>query len=137
MSNKHSNKTEDKKVASTPKVTFKHAEGFQSRYANSVRFESSVYDLKLIFGETDQSTGNEIIHQHTAITIPWSLVKTTEYFLELNLKIHEMINGTVLVPPSQMPTEAQPVPPEMMNDPNAHKAKDIVEKLRAEFIAKL
>ncbi len=112
-------------------------EEFFSGYANSIRFEPTVYDLKLVFGETDNSTGTEITRQHTAITIPWALVKVGLYFLQVNLEIHELVNGKVTVPPNQIPPPANPVPVEMSNDPNAHKAKEIVERLRKEFIDNL
>jgi hypothetical protein len=137
-------KNNGKKVTAEPTAattqrppTFKHIDDFFLGYANNIRFESTVYDLKLIFGETDLSAGNEVINQHTAITVPWALVKTTLYWLQLNLAIHELANGKVMVPPNQVPPPALPVPPEMVNDPNAHKAREIVAKLRQEFIDNL
>jgi hypothetical protein len=113
-------------------------EEFCSGYANNLRFQPTVYDLKMIFGETDVSSeGKEIVRQHTAISIPWALVKVSLYYLQVNLAIQEMVNGKVTIPPNQLPPPANPVPPEMVNDPNAHKAKDIVTKLRKEFLDSL
>jgi len=114
-----------------------HTEDFFSAYANNIRFESTVYDLKLVFGETDLSSGIEVTKQHTAITLPWALVKVALYFIEVNLLIHELANGKVTVPPNQIPPPATAVPPEMADDPNAAKAREIVTKLRQEFIDKL
>jgi hypothetical protein len=120
-----------------PPVKAQHTEEFTSLYANNIRFEATVYDLKLVFGETDQMSGTEIVQQHTAITIPWALVKVCSHFLRVNFEINEMINGKVLIPPSQLPQPIPPLPPEQANDPQAKKARELAIKLRDEFIAGL
>jgi hypothetical protein len=128
--------TSSTQVAPVP-VKTQHTEEFTSLYANSIRFEPTVYDLKLVFGETDQTSGTEIIQQHTAITIPWALVKVFAYFLRVNFEIHEMMNGKVLIPPSQLPQPIPSLPPEQAQDPHAQQARDLAIRLREEFIANL
>jgi hypothetical protein len=84
-------------------ATFEHTEDFAEAYANNVRFEATVLDLKMVFGQSDQSSGKEIVEQHTAITLPWPLVKSLLYFLGLNLIGHESQNGAITIPPIHIP----------------------------------
>lgn len=65
--------TETQETAKAPDST-RHEE-FTSLYANNVQFEWSQLDLKLIFGQLDQSRGKAQIEQHTAMTIPWMIAK--------------------------------------------------------------
>jgi hypothetical protein len=124
--------------AQAPKTTrAEHTEDFFSAYANNIKLESTVYDLRLVFGETDLSSGTEITKQHTAITLPWPLVKVALYYLQVNLAVHELTVGKVIVPPTQIPVPASEVPPAMANDPMAHKVKDLVAKTRQKFLDSL
>ena len=119
---------------SSEKVAVIKRDDFIHRYANATRFESTVYDLKIVFGDTDlRSATNEgeVLVQHTAITLPWALVKTVIYFLEGNLAIHEAANGPVHVPPSQVPPPYEP-----LDRPGSEHAKKAVQVLREAFIAK-
>jgi hypothetical protein len=120
---------------STGIAPFQRTDDFVEGYANNLRFEPTVYDLKIIFGETDQSSGTETTQQHTAITLPWALVKLALFFLEVNVAIHELVNGKIMIPPNQIPAPPNPIFPE--NDPNAAKAFEIVEKIREDFLSRL
>jgi hypothetical protein len=113
-------------------AAFKHTEDFSEAYANNVRFESTVLDLKMIFGQSDQGTGREIIEQHTAVTIPWPLVKTFIYFLALNLIGHESQNGpinipTIHVPPAIVPPTEEERKQLMNSDALYERLKDFRE----------
>jgi hypothetical protein len=126
------------KPVEPPQVTFQHTPNFISAYANNVRFESTVWDLRVIFGEIDQSSGAEVVHQHTAISLPWSLVRLVAFYMQFNLVIHEAINGKVSVPPSQIP----PVPPELTpeqeaENPTLKMARAMAIKSRDDFLASL
>jgi hypothetical protein len=60
-------------------------EDLVSLYANNVMYEASVWDLKLIFGQLDQKVaekqqGQATVDYHSAITLPWSTVKTMGLF---------------------------------------------------------
>jgi hypothetical protein len=119
---------------SPPLATFERDPNFESRYANNLRYESTVYDLKIVFGETDLSGPSEVVRQHTAVTIPWAAVKVAIYFLQANMALHELANGAVHVPPTQIPAE-YPDQPFPGVSPELHKkSKDVLDKLRAEFI---
>jgi len=64
---------------------FERDEDFLPVYANNVLFEPSVWDLKMIFGQLDQSEGKAVVEQHTAVTIPWAQAKVLSYYLQVNL----------------------------------------------------
>jgi len=64
-------------------------------YANNVKFESSLWDLKLIFGQTDQTFGPNAIIQHTAVTIPWPQVKLLLFGLSVTLAEQEGRTGRI------------------------------------------
>jgi hypothetical protein len=84
-------------------ATFERTDDFTEAYANNVRFESTVLDLKMVFGQSDQKSGREVVEQHTAITLPWPLVKTVIYFLALNVIGQESQNGPITIPPIHIP----------------------------------
>jgi hypothetical protein len=130
-------KTHDAAPTSSPAPTFEQAEDFDSLYANSARYESTVWDLKIIFGQIELTSGAEVVKQHTAMTLPWSLVKVAAYWLQLNVAIQETLNGKVLIPPSQLPPHLPPPTPEQEADPAAMKIREIAKKLREEFMSKL
>jgi hypothetical protein len=100
-------------------LQFERGDDFESLYANNVRFESSVWDLKLIFGELDQSRPLTIVRQHTSISIPWIQAKLLAYFIEVNIGIFESDNGFIRVPSSVTPPlPATFVPADQSNQSN-------------------
>jgi hypothetical protein len=82
---------------------FVHDEDFTALYANSIIAESSVWDLKVIFGILDQSTQPHKVVQHTSINLPWAQIKLLSYLIPINLIIHESQNGKVPIPENIMP----------------------------------
>src|SRR5207248_1457375 len=95
---------QDVKQNSKKGVQHEKAENFIARYANNVLFETSSWDLKLNFGELEQSGGNpNFVRQHTAITLPWPYVKLLVYLLRLNLITHEASHGRSIVPKGLVP----------------------------------
>ena len=87
---------------------FARDEDFESLYATNVNFEPSVWDLKLIFGQLDQSSGQTVVKQHTAIAIPWIQAKLMAYYMEVQIAIHDVDFGSVAVPPSVVPPFPDP-----------------------------
>jgi hypothetical protein len=118
----------------TTETQYKHDEDFASLYANNVRFESSVWDLKLIFGQLDQSTGGEEVEQHTAMTLPWTTAKLMVHFLQLNIAIYELENGKIRINPRVFPPEPAPLPSGFENNELAKAAREIALSMRSEFI---
>ena len=139
---KPSHKTEGIKVHfsdPTPAVAvqFERGPNFCSSYANNVRFESTVYDLKLIFGQSEQRDGKEVIVQHTAITMPWAAIKGGLYYLELNVLLHELYNGKISIPPGQIPAPfPEPSAEVRAADPRAQEVYESGNRIRESFLAK-
>jgi hypothetical protein len=113
----------------------KRTQDFRSAYANNVRFEPTVYDFKMIFGQSDLSSGTEVTEQHTAVTIPWSLVKLTIYFLQVQVTFQEMQTSKITLPESQLPPPIPDPSPEQANDPAFMSALDKARKLRDDLMA--
>jgi len=133
-------KTETKAVmeAAPKPIPVEREAEFIERYANNVRYESTVYDLKLIFGQSDLGTGAELIRQHSAVTIPWALVKLMVYYLRTNVGVHELYNGKVLLPPQQIPFPFPPPTAEVAAaDPKSQQAFVLVKELRDEFLSEI
>jgi hypothetical protein len=89
--------------------TFTKGDKFVSFYANHVRYEPSVWDLRLLFGQSDVSSGEERVAQHAGVTLPWLQVKLMLYFLQFNLKIRELVDGEILVPQTIQQLISRPV----------------------------
>ena len=87
-------------------------------YGNNVRFEPSVWDLKILFGQLEQHTGTPEVTMHTAVTIPWATAKVLEYYVRANVAYCEKTFGPIKVPefavpaipeaPSEEVTQSQP-----------------------------
>jgi hypothetical protein len=106
---------------------------FVSKYANNVQLELSVWDLKFIFGELQQHTGQEVVEQHTSITLPWAQVKLLSLYIQLNLIFHEKTNGRISIPRHLLP--AFTVPDEETTDPNVRELAELYCQKVQEFLA--
>ncbi|SRR5229473_4023473 len=121
-----------------PSASLELAEEFYEAYANSVYYEGSSWDLKLIFGQLDQREGKAKIVQHSAITVPWTQAKLMLYWLRGQIEAHELANGKIHIPKSIIPGPLPPFDEEMKKlDPNAEAVYAIFKRLRDEFIASL
>jgi hypothetical protein len=96
-------------------ITYKQDENFFGEYANNIRFEGSNWDLKLMFGELDQSGAPNVVTQKFSVTVPWAQVKVMHYFLSLHLLSHEADYGRLVIPagiiapwPKEVPEGAKP-----------------------------
>ncbi len=127
---------EQSKPQSQPAVETRKVEDFTSLYANSIRYESSVWDLKLLFGELDQLTGKEVVELHTSVSIPWMQVKLMVEMLRLNVDAYELEFGKIAVPLRVIPPEIELTPDQAAN-PIAKAVIELANKRRAEFIASL
>ena len=72
--------------------------GFVERYANNVQFESSAWDLKMIFGTFDSTSDAPGLKQHTSINVTWQQAKVIAYFVYVNIMFQEITNGLIAVP---------------------------------------
>jgi hypothetical protein len=125
-----------KQKPSTPEVSFTRTVDFVSRYANNIRVEPYATDLKVLFGQSTQEPGKEVIEQHTAITLSWAQVKLAIYYLQVQLVVYEMQTGRpVMIHPVLMPAPfPEKVPDEAANDPHAEETMKRLRELREQFI---
>jgi hypothetical protein len=129
----------DEVTAETPaQLKYERADHFISEYANNFYLESSAWDLKIIFGQLDQSSTPNVIKQNVAVTLPWAQAKLLLYYLRLHLAAEEVADGKIHIRPDLIPPEVSPpTPDEVKNDPKLKSLFEVVKKLRAEFIASL
>lgn len=122
-----------------PQITAERSDDFSEAYANNILYEASAWDLKLIFGQLDQrDTAHPKVELHTAITIPWPLVRLMIYWLRGQVEAHELANGRIQVPKGVIPPELPPMTDEIRKtDVNAEAVWEIFARLRKEFIESL
>jgi hypothetical protein len=109
-------------------------EEFIEGYANNVFLESSAWDLRLIFGQTEASKGANVVVQHTAITLPWSQVKVLSYLLQFHLILQESENGKIAVPKGVIVRPTAPSEELEKQFPNAPKVFEAVRRLYDDFV---
>src|SRR5208283_4527680 len=93
----------------TQQLEIKRHDNFESWYANNIQFETTEWDLKMIFGLLDFREGCLAIEQHTAMSVGWTQAKILAYSLQVHVAIFEKIHGKITVPPTVWPPE--PIPP--------------------------
>jgi len=121
-----------------PNAVFELGDEVYEAYANNIYYEASSWDLKLIFGQMDQTGGKVKIVQHSAITLPWPLIKITAYWLKGQIEAHELVNGKIHIPPPIIPPPLPPLDEQTRkSDPNAEAVYAIFNRLRDEFVASL
>ncbi len=69
-------------------------------YANNVRFETTPWDLKILFGELAASlpTGGSLVEQKAVIKLSWAQAKVMAIFLAINVADHEDALGAERLP---------------------------------------
>ncbi len=109
------------------------APDLEEDYANNTYIETSVWDLKIIFGQINQFGKPTIeVDWHTAITMPWAQAKLLNYFLGLHIASYELQNGKIKIPPAVTPPEAI----EPQGDDLLPKAlHELIKKRRDELLA--
>jgi hypothetical protein len=95
-------KTETQTPGQAAEIVRQRTDDFISRYANYSHIESSLWDSKIIFGQTDAPLGNTV-PVHSAITVPWPQLKVLSYFLGIHLAAYEADNGRIKIPPGIVP----------------------------------
>ncbi len=116
-------------------VEYEKASDFISRYANNVFLESSAWDLKMIFGELDQSKVPNKVERRVAVTIPWAQAKLLMFYLRVHIKAEEMQDGKIHIRPDLRPTESPALTEEQAKDAKFVEFYEFVKRLREDFIA--
>jgi hypothetical protein len=84
-------------------IVRKKTDDFTARYANYSHLESSLWDVKIYFGQTDQAAGQNVVPVNAAITLPWPQIKVLSYFLQIHLAGYELENGRIKIPAGIIP----------------------------------
>lgn len=112
-------------------------EDFTAVYANNVNFEATAFDLKILFGELNQSFETLTVDQHTSVTMTWLEAKLLLHYLSVQLAAYEIGNGKIVVPQAILPPEPPPPTLEQQNeDPKALQVYETLIKMRREFVEK-
>jgi|HubBroStandDraft_6_1064221.scaffolds.fasta_scaffold132348_2 hypothetical protein len=83
---------------------YRRTSDFRSVYANNIFFETTVFDIRAIFGEisppTPELPGSEkvLVEQHTSIRMSWLEAKIFAIFLAINVSAHEERHGPITIP---------------------------------------
>ena len=109
---------------------------YTETYANNVHYESSVWDLKVLLGRLDQSSGLSITKQFLGVSIPWMQVKLMIHHLQVNLTIHEAYNGPVAIRNDLLPKLPQ-VTDEQLKDPLFKATVEKIAELHNKFLSSL
>jgi hypothetical protein len=115
-------------------IDLRRSDSLANVYSNHTHLESSGWDVKIIFGEIDQSIGPNTVVQHTAITMPWGQAKILAYFLQIHLAAHEVALGRVQIAPNIIPNIPEPGKEEK-DLPKAKQLYEIWTKLHDDFMA--
>jgi len=125
----------DEKKDGPVAVKYERTENFVSSYANSVLFEGSAWDLKLIFGQLDQSATPNVVKQHLAVTLPWPQAKLALFWLRAQVEAAEAtVNAKIPIRKDLLPQELPPLTEEQEKDPEAKRFREWYEKAREEFL---
>ena len=76
---------------------------FQDFFANNTLLHSSLWDLRILFGQVDQTLEGGAAVYKASVSIPWPQVKVFVYFLRLHLSGYEARNGRIRIPPGIIP----------------------------------
>ncbi|HEX4002935.1 MAG TPA: DUF3467 domain-containing protein [Candidatus Acidoferrales bacterium] len=118
-----------------PQLKAQRSEDFAAVYANNANFEASAWDLKVIFGQLDQAAG--VVDQHTAVTLPWSLVKLALYQLQAQVNLYEEIYGKIKITADILPPAPPPLTDEQKQNPVFLKVHEMFksnyEKMKKEL----
>jgi hypothetical protein len=128
----------DAQATTTPPIQFERTEQYIASYANSIIFESSAWDLKLIFGQLDQVSSTTLVKQHLAVTIPWPQAKLALFWLRLQIEVAEIqVRAKIPIRQEFLPPELPPLTSEQENDPGTKEFYGLYHKIREEFLASL
>src|SRR5271156_965566 len=106
-----------------------HAENFEAVYANYAYFEPTAWDFKIIFGNVENVSGQDVVKERVAVTIPWAQAKLAVYFLTAHVKAAELQIGKIGIRKDALPAEFQSLTPDEEADPTRREFHEFVTKL--------
>lgn len=115
-------------------IDYRTADDFTSRYANNVFLENTLWDLKLIFGQTDQRAGLNVVVQFGSVALSWPQIKILSYYLRAHLASHEASNGRIVIQPGIIPAIPDKLPDGLTKQRGASEGFEAVRKLYEELV---
>ena len=109
----------------------KARESMRSVYSNSISFDTTELDVKMMFGQVLPSKGS--VDWNTAVTIPWVQAKLLAYYLQSNIAVHEVANGTIKVPAALLPSSVA-APADYDTNQTSRAMYERVETIRRAFL---
>ena len=129
---------EKKDEPSHKDLTQQRVEGFQYIYANSIVFEPSAWDLKVIFGQLDQSVDPAATKQTVSVTISWQQAKLALFWLKVQVQaMEDQLKTKIPIREDIHPAELPALTAEQKKTPEARKFHDWYAKARKEFLDSL
>jgi hypothetical protein len=72
-------------------------------YANNVQLGSTVYDMRMIFGELVEATTDKfVIEQRAHITVSWLQAKILSEMIARLVAVYESQHGEIKIPPGTL-----------------------------------
>jgi len=115
----------------TAKTQPEENEEMTADYANNTMFESTIWDLKLIFGEFSQRPNS--VEWHTSITVPWAQAKLMIYYLQANVAAYEINTGKIKMADQVLPPEWPAPSAKQTKDPKAVETFETLKNLATSF----
>src|SRR5687767_12192888 len=116
---------------SIPEFQSIKARDFTERYANNVRFENNIWDMRLLFGNLDQTEGRNTVTHHTTMSLSWPQAKLMLFYFYANLAFQERWQGKINVPETMIPI---PMDRSTFSDmPGSKEFVERVEKFRSDL----
>jgi hypothetical protein len=75
-------------------------------YANLVNFGTTVWDLRLTFGQMIKLEDREQFEPRVSVTLPWLQAKAMSIYLQMNIFAYEKQYGKIDMPPQFLPSIA-------------------------------
>ena len=72
-----------------------------------------------------------------AVTIPWTQAKLALYYLRVQVEAIELQSGKIQIRRDLLPAEPPPLDEKKKKDPMAVKMRELVVRIRNEFLASL
>jgi hypothetical protein len=117
-----------------PDFTVEKTKDFRELYANHIRFESSVWNARMLLGTLDQTTTPATIHMHSALDVPWAQAKLMAYFLQVHVLFQEQMAGKIRIPEGILPPRLDEVSPDLKQAPGGQEFLERIGKLRDELL---
>ena len=102
-------------------------------YANIVNFGTTVWDLRLTFGQMVKREEREQFEQRVSVTLPWLQAKVMSIYLQMNIFAYEKQYGKINIPSQFLPSI--PAPDQEITDPNVKAQIENLQKKLEQILA--